>query len=222
MNAAWLYGSIARGDDDADSDVDILLVGTFPAGHSPHSLMPGESRRLTVSRYAWSQIEHMAGYGSLFLHHVRTSGRPLAPTGGDARLQALLEQLPEYRHASRDVKDFSATHTGIERALQLGGPEVSILYELSLLASLIRRASILTCHLLGSPSFGRLEPVARAASAFGGAEDFSSFHELYLYRMLAEGRSAVLPADWPSRGYARSWCRRASWLVENLTELVAR
>jgi predicted nucleotidyltransferase len=87
----WLYGSQARGDTDTLSDVDVLVAGEVDAealGQLPYS-----QPQLSVVRYDWDELELMASYGSLFLHHVRLEGRPQY-ADKNSRLATLLETLP--------------------------------------------------------------------------------------------------------------------------------
>lgn len=100
-----LYGSVARGDVDADSDLDVLLVGEntddlkvlqrrTPAGAS-------------ASGYTWNEIEAMRQYGSLFLHHLAADARVLAgDQSGRTRFLTALSSVPEYRRARSDVASF--------------------------------------------------------------------------------------------------------------------
>src|SRR5438552_4163356 len=96
LNTLWLYGSYARRDSDSWSDVDLLLVSnselveeglgveeTLRRADLNLAEIPElntwvtEPSKLSISRYTWNEIEEMASYGSLFLHHLRLEGESL-------------------------------------------------------------------------------------------------------------------------------------------------
>src|SRR4051794_14637489 len=111
----WLFGSVARGDVDDLSDVDVLVAGEL----EPQALsrLPYPKDRLSVVRYEWPELRQMAGYGSLFLHHVRLEGKPLCPPQ-HARLAALLEKLPPYNRAQHELSSFVRVLDDVEDSLQ--------------------------------------------------------------------------------------------------------
>lgn len=194
--AVWLYGSHARGDSDGISDKDVLLV--CDERRSPQDV----SRLLTadqlgdssVSQYAWSEIRKMAGYGSLFLEHIRLEG-VVVYESPECRglLRNILMELPSYRHAQRDVQAFLTVIADVREELLAGSPSS---YELGVLGTVIRHASILGCYLIGAPCFGRTEPVKRISEACGLPGDFScAFLELYRHRLIHEGRPCEAPAN---------------------------
>src|SRR5215510_14420602 len=93
--AIWLYGSHARGDVDANSDRDVLVVGSASRDEVLElgDLNPNPS----VSQYEWSEIEGMAEYGSLFLHHLRLEGRRVFEGPfSSGKLAHLLDNLRPY------------------------------------------------------------------------------------------------------------------------------
>ena len=103
--AVWLYGSESRGDVSLSSDVDILMIGK---GSLPLQVSRTfQGRRISVSRYRWVEVERMAGYGSLFLHHLRAEAKILHESlAAVGRLRAILNNLPDYQRADRDVHAF--------------------------------------------------------------------------------------------------------------------
>ena len=152
--AVWLYGSHSRGDTRSDSDVDLLAIGDLEQGFAEEVLFRSPKEKISVSHYSWSEIAAMSGYGSLFLQHVRGEGRPLFEGERvEHRLLKLLSDMGPYRLASRDVGAFRRVAQDVSEALT--HQDVSIAYELSVLGTLIRHASILGCFLLGSPCFSR-------------------------------------------------------------------
>jgi hypothetical protein len=200
----WLYGSEARGDCDDLSDCDLLFVADSEVTSRD---IPPECRDLlatgTVSRYDWKEIEGMAKYGSLFLHHLRLEGRCLgASSTRPLSLRTLLNQLAPYQRVKSDVRAFHTTVDDIRQSLEDGG---SLKFELSVLATVVRHASILGCYVSGYPTFGRLRAVEMVVDLWQLDPWIkSSFAELYAYRLFADRRLPRIPkylsdeqvADW--------------------------
>lgn len=186
--AVWLYGSHARGDADADSDVDLFMASDESI---PFPDIEAETRPLhwggSVSRYSWSEVEGMAANGSLFLQHLRLEGRPLYESSNQrGRLAAILSRMDGYHLADRDLRGFRAVLEDVAQSLRSGGPEI---FELSVLGTVLRHASILGCWLLRRPSFGRIRPVAQLVTSTGLAPGISSgFPDLYRFRLFVDGR----------------------------------
>jgi hypothetical protein len=160
----WLYGSTARGDRDAGSDIDILVAGDADVDLSTLALdVPGE---LSVSQYSWEELQHMAGYGSLFLHHVRLEGKPLVESE-ERHMTKLLCALKPYGRASQELDCFSQVLDDVEEALER---DYSVAFELSVIATAARHAAIL--WLLRDRGarlrahFG-ISPLVAAARVFG-------------------------------------------------------
>src|SRR4051794_28884949 len=108
--AWWLYGSVARGTDDNTSDLDVLVVGPALSGgpmtRSPVATLP-RTEHLSLRNYSWAEVEAMASYGSLFLLHLHLEGRPLVTNNAADRLRRILDSLPPYAGADRDILGFS-------------------------------------------------------------------------------------------------------------------
>ena len=72
LESVWLYGSRARGDNRADSDLDVLLVREPPTG-----LSPAEASRDRVDERFQDYLEaEMEGYSVLFTLIRINSARP--------------------------------------------------------------------------------------------------------------------------------------------------
>lgn len=214
--SVWEYGSVARGDADRLSDFDVLVVG--PETGELGTVMSAAGLgfdRASISRYSWDEIVGMAGYGSLFLHHVRLEGRPLYENDAcRGRLRTVLDELGEYTLARRDVQGFKTVLGDVAESLRYGGAKA---FELSVLGTVIRHGAILGCWLLGNPTFGRLAPVESFAAAAGLAVNMADFERLYMYRLYCDGRlqrSTLRPVA------AEVWLHRAQRLVEGLEDIV--
>jgi predicted nucleotidyltransferase len=197
----WLYGSWARGDTDPVSDIDVLVAGELKEQALVHVPYPHE--QLSIVRYDWRELEHMAVYGSLFLHHVRLEGRPLV-SAAESRLSALLETLPRYERADRELASFVTVLDDVERAL-VG--DHSPAFELSVIATALRHACILGCYAIGRPTFGRESAFRTFLGETGFDELIPPSQLLYRFRLYEDGRA---PAPFEaSTEDVRSWLEKA-------------
>jgi hypothetical protein len=213
----WFYGSGARGDVDGISDFDLLLVAD---NKSDPREFPQESRDLlaigSVSRYDWNEIEGMAKYGSLFLHHIHLEGRCLGSSNTRAlSLRTILNQLPPYQRVKSDFRAFHTTVDDVRQSLEGGG---SLIFELSVLATVVRHAAILGCYVSGHPTFGRLRAVEMVVDLWQLDPWIkSSFAELYAYRLFADRRLPRVP-KYLSDEDAVYWLLAADSILEKLGE----
>jgi len=207
----WLYGSHARGSVDALSDRDLLLVSDNPR-ELGSGLLPF-SETANISQYSWQEIEGMARYGSLFLHHIRLEGMCLYEDEAVAgRLGEVLQGLGRYTRADKDLRGFRTTLNDIREGID---DDARLPFELSVLATLIRHSCVLISYLIGQSTFGRLDPVRVVASHFSLDSTITTdFPGLYCYRLLADGRAREcmpLPV-----GLIKLWLNRADRVLEIL------
>lgn len=202
-DALWLYGSVARGTHGPTSDLDILWVTDNRSAQTSkvteHLADLPQLDFLAVRKYSWREVIVMAGYGSLFLHHIALEGQPLMPGEGKARLEMILGDLPAYTKAAHDVRGFRIAVTDVRNSLLDGGDPA---FELSTVATIIRHASILACFLLGNLVFDRRASITYAFGAAGMEELIDDALALYEHRLLqARGIPPTTPASaelaWP-------------------------
>lgn len=210
--ALWLYGSYARGDRDAFSDVDLLVVGMWTSVEKALAWDCGGAQ-LSASHYSWDEIHEMVAVGSLFLHHVRLEGIPIAEgrrVRGD--LGAMLKELRPYRHGSRDCRIFREALADIRQSLAGQG---SVVFEMACLSKLMRNVAVLSCYMQGAPAFGRYEPIRNMVEHFdlpvGIADEFP---KLYASRFRVKGDFAM--GMELSSAVAERWLERAELLLEVL------
>lgn len=215
-HAIWLYGSHARGNVDHLSDLDVLVVSSSIVSLEQ---IERETRlsltSASVSHYSWDEVRKMAAYGSLFLHHLRIEGRVMYESPAcEGAFRALLSEMGRYRYANRDLDAFQQVLSDVSTSLKSGGVEA---YELSVLATVIRHCSILGCWLIGSPEFGRIEPVDKIVTALQlDVRTAAGYADLYSYRLYMDNRisQTALTACQPD-----SWLNRAYALIENVRVL---
>lgn len=214
--AFWLYGSYARGNTNPESDIDLLVVNDSPIPDEKIPTVPEIVQGVpSVSSYRWSEIEGMASYGSLFLHHLRLEGKCISEgpmvTG---RLWEILAGLSPYRRACADVSAFRISVSDVLGSLR---STHSVPFELSVVGTVLRHASILGCYVSGEPSFGRVEPVQRVVSLWELPKEISiEFSRIYEYRLWADGR-----AGYPGPATVETvmhWCSRVGILLDILED----
>jgi predicted nucleotidyltransferase len=208
---AWLYGSAARGDADALSDVDVLVI-TEP-GESMDVVELDLPETATPSWYTWPEIEAMVDYGSLFLLHVKAERQPLREEE-PPRLRQLLAELPPYARADQELDSFRRVVVDVEESAA-GDPSPQ--FELAVLATAARHAAILGCYLLGSPEFGRCRPFRVLLPRLGYSDaEVGEFERLYDYRVSENSGEArnLGPGDTISE-----WVPRVRDLIEKVQGL---
>ena len=214
--AVWLYGSHARGDDDALSDVDVFVASdTEISMHDVSRLVPSLPMNASISQYSWDEVAEMADYGSLFLHHLLYEGRVLweAPNR-TGELFKKLSSMGKYKHARRDISGFMAVLSDVSTSVKIGG---ALSYELAVMGTVLRHSSILGCWLNERPSFGRIEPVYRTVSRYGLPSDIATlFPKLYEYRLYIDGR--ITRVSEPTQEQAANWLERAIQLVNAVSD----
>lgn len=179
----WIFGSAARGDTDARSDVDVLVAGRLDAGALEALGYPADV--LSVVQYSWPELEHMAGYGSLFLRHVQAEGR-LVLGDRPSCLQALMMTMPSYTRARSELAAFQMVLADVERSLVT---DHSPSFELSVIATAIRHACILGCYAIGRPTFGRNSAFEVFLLHAGRSDRVAAAQRLYEFRLHEDGRA---------------------------------
>jgi predicted nucleotidyltransferase len=217
--AIWLYGSTARGDADAESDIDVLVVSNDRDHSHPLSSLDIDGaaerpRAVSPMHFTWHEIESMAEYGSLFLHHLRLEGRPI--NGEHDRLSEILSVLPAYQRARHELDAFQTVLSDVHQSLE--DPH-SPAYELAVIGTALRHAFILGCYVSDQPDFGRTSPFHRLCRLLG--EPHATADELatlYRFRLYQHNRASAPFV--PTTDDVRRWLARADRLLMMIRERV--
>lgn len=208
----WLYGSSARGDNRDDSDVDVLVAGDDVDLVAELKLPRAD--RLSISHYGWDEIEQMASYGSLFLHHIKLEGKPLLESPAH-QMRSLLDGLGEYQRAERELDSFRRVLQDVETSLAC---DYSAPFELSVVGTAARHAAILGCYVSGEPNFGRDSAFRSLLPRLGyKSAEIDEFVSLYRFRR-AEDLLHPLPGQCSSAEVS-SWVLRVRRLIDQVEVL---
>jgi hypothetical protein len=217
----WIYGSVARGDVDDRSDIDVLVVGDADdwrhllASNETVAPLVDKGRELSPMRFTWRELEAMASYGSLFLHHVKIEGRPLVSQADDA-LADLLKTLPPYDRAAQEIRAFRTVLQDVRRSI-VGGHSPA--FELAVIATALRHAFILGCYVTGEPDFGRTSPFRRLCPILDQPPLMASdLATLYQFRLYQHDR-APAPFHATTKD-VRNWLEIADALIASIQERV--
>lgn len=153
----WVCGSVARGDQDGLSDIDVTVVvsNDTPALPRPAILCPaGSTRRLDVSVYTFDGFRGLVSPPSLFAWHLRLEGKSLL--GEDGECSQLLERMQPFSDHVRDAQVLLQVASEARDALADGS--MSVVFEMGILATVIRNTALLVSHFDGKPNFSRHAP----------------------------------------------------------------
>ncbi|TAL84763.1 MAG: nucleotidyltransferase domain-containing protein [Rhodanobacter sp.] len=211
--AIVLYGSVARGDDDSWSDLDVLVLG--PSPELPGAVLASlrDDLPLRVSHYTWKEFASMRATGSLFLRHLAQEASPLHFDGeGEEMYEMALRCLPPYQHVERDIRSFRLGVKDVLRGLAGSSPP---LFEMSVLGGIARHASVLACYLKGAPFFGR-QSIPHGCRLLGVSDLSEQLVSAHRYRLYANGQCPwPRTADRTEADAAASACARLIDVMES-------
>lgn len=156
----YLFGSFARQEQDAYSDIDILII-IDNCSEMEYAIINNKiAKELQlpldwISIYQMQKIQEMRDKGSYFLWHIKLEGKRLY-TKKDF-LSEVLMCLPEYQGVEDDLEDYAIICNDIKE--NMSDEYLDVQYELSILASVIRNTAICIDFMFGEKVFGRVSSV---------------------------------------------------------------
>lgn len=185
----YLFGSVARGDQDEQSDVDILIV-IDDCSEDDYIKYKKEYASILqipvswISLYRKKKILKMHEKGSYFLWHLKQEGKVLYSRENE--LDKLFSTLPRYRSMKEDIKEYQQILDDVKE--ELHNVYLCIEYELSVLASLVRNTCIMLSYLNNRFDFSRNQVVKYCIDKYQIDISLEEYKALYQYRSYETGK----------------------------------
>jgi predicted nucleotidyltransferase len=186
IEAICIFGSLARGENDELSDIDILILIDGINDQDTMDIKLSLSNQMGIpidwlSVYRITTFEHMADKGSYFLWHLKLEGKVIYSRTD--QLYKILDSLKEYTNIKNDLDEYAIICKDILDSVKSGN--LTIDYELSLLASLVRNTCIAIAYMSKKYLFGRISPVEYCLKELGQPNIFEldEYMNLYNYRI---------------------------------------
>lgn len=185
----YLFGSVARGDQDEQSDVDILIVidNCSEDDYIKYNKEYASILQIPVSwisLYREKKILKMHEKGSYFLWHLKQEGKVLYSRENE--LDKLFATLPRYRGMKEDIKEYRQILDDVNE--ELHNVYLCIEYELSVLASLVRNTCIMLSYLNNRFDFSRNQVVKYCIDTYKIDVSLEEYRALYQYRSYETGK----------------------------------
>lgn len=214
--AIYIYGSVARKENDENSDCDVLvcvnnckqdeynLIKKYFLACSPND-------KYEFSFYTIEVLEEMQKKGSYFLWHIKKEGVLVYQNSN--KIYDLLDKLPLYKGTHEDLCEYEEILNDIEESVK--EDEITIVYELSVLATLARNICIACCYLIGDMDFGRNSPIIKCIKFFEKKFPFSLEEYISLYKFrLHCNRNTEIEHKVNLAEFAQNWILRVRSLLE--------
>jgi predicted nucleotidyltransferase len=155
--AAYIFGSVARSEQDELSDLDVLAVVQTGGGKVDEAVVaqfvPPALRglKLSISWYGQERLREMFENGELFAWHLADETQPIFDPSG---FLAKLGRPGFYCDAAQDVASFLRVFSGIREQIMAGPHNAA--YEAGLVYVCLRNiAMAASSRLCGRPDFSR-------------------------------------------------------------------
>ena len=219
VRAIFIYGSFARGDNDENSDMDILVIAESDNNKIENIIRDIITRfldkaNLDISVYSGNRFETLLEYGSLFLHHIRQEGILVYGKGKYSNKEYLFGKLTSFKGISEDLLLYSRMHEKIEKSISENGINY---YDLNILCILARNTMIVTCYHLGIPKFGKWDVYEICASeeSFEGLSR-QTYADLLQFRSYYNRMKPLkkLPKDEVCKNYCQEVDKLINWALK--------
>lgn len=185
----YLFGSVARGDQDEQSDVDILIVIDNCSEDDYIRYKKNYASILQIpiswiSLYREKKILKMHERGSYFLWHLKQEGKMLYSKENE--LKKLFTTLPRYRGMKKDIEEYQQILDDVKE--ESYNEYLCIEYELSVLASLVRNTCIMLSYLNNRFDFSRNLVVEYCIDKYKIDISLEEYKVLYQYRSYETGK----------------------------------
>ena len=161
---AYLFGSVARGDHDDSSDIDVLAVYREAPDRSQreefHELVRTElGTNVAIAEYSEQRLEEMFEQGHLFSWHLFQEAKPLKNAGLSPAVMPLFGQPAPYKAGLIDAKRFIHLLLSIQK--QLASSPGSLIHEAGLTYLAWRNIAMsMSAENLSKIDFTRQSPFA--------------------------------------------------------------
>ena len=216
MCEAYLFGSVARGDDDRASDVDVLLLyDRVPSDVAQLSnrnrVAAALSRPCNVAEYSRTHLERLFSEGHLFAWHLHLEARGVPGWKG-------CDPFPEpspYAQGLTDAANFARLLSSSTDAFRRG--TVSPVYEAGIVYVALRNIGMsLSAMTMGRPSFGRTVPFEVSAELRASPPCSADFYETLIAARHASQRGLQAPTGFTDKIVEQldSACLWANTIIE--------
>ena len=219
--SVYVYGSIARGENDNNSDCDILIC-LKDCDDCEYNIIKSCFQKIftddqyELSFYRMSELREMQKKGSYFLWHIKTEAVLIYKNCEE--VQKMLDNLPKYANTLEDLLEYKNILEDVNDSINQD--DVTIFYELSVLATIARNTCIACCYLIGIMDFGRISPVIKTKEYFKSEFPFSidEYLDLYKYRLYIV-RNISINKHQDLIQYGKLWVDKIGVLLENALRL---
>lgn len=155
INSVILYGSWARGEQDEDSDIDIVVftdkgIKEIEDEILERYVLPFRVKDCNIAIYDTLILNQMLEYGSLFLWHIKLEGKCLY---GKSYLDSNLSRLLVFTHHKEEIEYHQRLFNLLLEAQKITG--IIEDFDFSLLFTIVRNTCMILVHKKGQMIFSK-------------------------------------------------------------------